>query len=83
MKHYYETTHTDGGQFPISTAHDTFEEAAAFAEAHGIATIYEVGGNWGEFEKCQWCGEWFTLYELEKGVCSQCAAALQSRGEQW
>jgi len=83
MKHYYETTHDDGGQFPIITAHETIEDAISFAEEHEIKTIYEVGGSFGEFEKCEWCGEWCPTEELKKGICWRCGLAIYSRGEEW
>lgn len=81
--HYYETTHNDGGDFPVITAHKTFEQAAAFAEIHSIVYIHEVGGNWDEFCKCAWCGEWYSTDELNNDICNRCAAAIHSRGEKW
>ena len=73
MTHYYETTHNDGGGFPVITAHDTFKEAVEFAEANGIPTIYEVGGSFDEFEKCGFCGEWFPVADLDGGGwCRDC-----------
>lgn len=84
MEIYYETAHYEYGcDYPIATAHDTLEDAIAFAEANGIDTISEIGGAWDEFMKCEWCGEWFTIPELDKGICSQCEAAIRSRGERW
>lgn len=82
MKIYYETTHDDGGEFPILTAHETIEEAIEFAEANGIKTIYEVGGSFDEFEKCEFCGEWYTTEELNNGICWRCKLAIWSRGEE-
>ena len=77
MKTYYETTHTDGGEFPIITAHDTFEEATAFAEANGIEIVYEIGGNWSEYQRCWFCEEWYETTELiGTGVCARCARAI-------
>ena len=73
MKVYYETTHYDAGEFPITTAHETIETAIEFAEANGINTISEIGGSWDEFQKCEFCGEWMPSQELDKkGWCSDC-----------
>ena len=81
MKTYYETAHYEpGDEFPTATAHDTLEEAITFAEAHGITTIQQIGGAWDEFEKCEFCGEWFTAPELENGLCAQCEQAIKSHG---
>lgn len=82
MKTYYETTHNDGGEFPVATAHDTLEAAIEFAEANGIDLICEIGGSWDEFEKCEFCGEWCTTEELDKGICQRCKLAIWSRGEE-
>ena len=83
MKHYYETTHNDGNNFPVLTAHDTIEDAIEFANAHEIKTIYEIGGAFSEFEKCEFCGEWYTLEELNRGICWRCGLAIRSRGEEY
>lgn len=81
MDTYFETTHNDGGAFPVVTAHKTFDEATAFAEAHGIAIVYEIGGAWDEFSKCEFCGEWFTLPELNReNLCPYCVQAIESHG---
>lgn len=83
MEIYYETTHNDGGVFPVTHAHDTLEEAIEFAEANGIETICEIGGTWDEYQKCWFCGEWYTSAEIEKsGVCWRCKLAIWSRGEE-
>lgn len=62
---------------------ETFDEATAYAEEHGEKTIYEIGGSWGEFEKCEFCGEWYTLEELNRGICWRCGLAIRSRGEEY
>lgn len=80
MQQYFETVHTEPGQdFPIITYHDTFEEAEAFAEAHGITEIF---GSLDTYVKCWFCGEWVTDYETDKdGTCERCQLELMSRGE--
>lgn len=74
MKHYYETTHNDGNECPITTAHDTLEEAIEFAEANGIEEIHEIGGSFDDFVKCGFCGEWLPIQELDEksGFCDHC-----------
>lgn len=81
MKIYYETAHRDTGDFPILTAHDTLEDAIQFAEANGITTIYQIGGSYDEYEKCEWCDEWHHLEKLTDGLCWRCRLAAWSRGE--
>lgn len=84
MEIYYETAHYEyGNDYPVATAFDDLDEAIEFAEAHGIDTICEIGGSWDEYMKCEWCGEWFPTSELDNGICSQCDAAIRSRGERW
>lgn len=81
MKRYFETVHNDGGEYPVATAHDTLEEAIEFADAHGITLICEIGGNWDEWEKCGFCGEWFPSEDLNKdGECLMCEQAIKSHG---
>lgn len=73
MKTYYETTHNDGGEFPLTVAHETLEEAIEYAETHGIDTINEIGGAWDDWQKCGFCGEWFPSQDLdEDGWCEHC-----------
>lgn len=73
MKTYYETTHNDGGEFPVTTAHATLEEAIEFAEANGIDLICEIGGAYDEYEKCGFCDEWMPSQDLdENGWCEHC-----------
>ena len=82
MKIYYETSHHDGGDFPVITAHDTLEKAIEFAEAHDISTVYENGGSYDEYEKCWFCGEWEPAADLDRGLCWRCKLAMYSRGEE-
>ncbi len=76
---FYETVHTEPGQdFPTTTAHDSLEEAIAFAEAHNIPTIY---GETDTFEKCWFCGEWFPIDLLDNdGTCADCDFAIRQHG---
>ena len=80
--HYYETTHYEPGDtYPTATAHDTLENAIEFAETHNITTISEIGGNWDEWEKCWFCGEWFPVSDLNtNNECFQCEQAIKSHG---
>ena len=83
METYFETAHIEeGDEYATLTVHDTLEEAIEWADTHGILTIYEIGGAWDEFEKCSFCGEWVTSYELDTdGFCERCLMALRSHGE--
>lgn len=80
--HFYETSQYEPGDiYTTLTAHDTLESAIEFAEAHNITTIYEIGGNHEEFEKCSFCGEWFPLSDLNiNNECFQCEQAIKSHG---
>ena len=79
---YYETVHTEpGDMFPTVTAHETIDDAIAFADAHGIDYITEIGGNWEEFGKCAFCGEWRNYWELNKaGECELCEMTIKYHG---
>ena len=73
MKIYYETTFHDGKTYPITTAHDTLEEAITYADLHGVKLICEIGGSWNEFEKCPICEEWYPSEQIENsGLCTRC-----------
>lgn len=82
---YYETVKRaddnllDGIDYKgILVAHDTLEDAIEYAEQNGIETITEVGGNWAEYEKCWFCGEWFDVNELNtNNECSRCESAIK------
>lgn len=77
MKHYYEID--DNGYL---TAFDDIETAIEYADRNGCSVISEIGGNWTDFEKCWFCGEWFDVCELNKEeLCKSCELALWSRGE--
>ena len=91
--HYYETyEHTPSGE-PLeadgidlkgsctATAHDTLEKAIEYAEQNGLNFVAEIGGSWDEFEKCAFCGEWYTTSELnEYGDCERCVQAMKDHG---
>ena len=82
MKHYFETVDRDGSAYPLTMAHETIEEAIDYADAHGITFICEIGSAWEEFEKCAFCGDWVTSYEVDKdGFCERCMMALKSHGD--
>ena len=62
-------------------AFEIFEDAAAYADEIGSKTIYEIGGSFDEYEKCWFCGEWFTTGELdEDDLCDSCAVAVRDHG---
>lgn len=81
MKTYYETPHRDGNEYAAVIAHDTLDDAIEYADANGIAIIYEIGSAWDEFEKCAFCGEWFPSTDLNSaGDCARCAQAIKDHG---
>jgi hypothetical protein len=77
--HYYETTHLDPGEeYFTTTAHDSLDDAISFADAHGCTYILEIGGSWNDFEKCSFCGDWFSSCEVDAEViCYHCRKAIQ------
>lgn len=90
--HYYEVynvthsgdTDADGIDYKGSceaVAFDTLEEATEYADKNGNNFIAEIGGAWDEFEKCAFCGEWFTSAELNiYGDCERCEQAMKDHG---
>lgn len=87
MKHYYEVAmryeDTEHGRDYRGALHafETLEEAIEFAEDHDATCICEIGGNWDDWEKCGFCGEWFPSTELNKdGDCTYCEQAIKSHG---
>lgn len=78
MKHYYEVVHNDGNEFPETIAFDDIDDAIEFADTHGITLISEIGGYWEEFEKCEFCHDWFCSSELIDGLCDRCEYALDN-----
>lgn len=78
---FYETAHFDGNSdFPVITTHDDLDAAITFANAREIRRIYEYGGNYEIFEKCDFCGEWFPSSEIgADGYCDTCTAYIRGR----
>ena len=60
---YFETFASDGEKCSVF-AFDTLEEAIEHAEKNGCQTIQEYGGCYTEYEKCEFCGEWFDVAEM-------------------
>lgn len=77
---YYETYETDGEKCSVHTF-DTCDEAIEHAEKSGIKTVYRIGGDYAEFEKCEFCGEWFDTDQLNKNnYCERCQCAIRDHG---
>ena len=82
MKHYYEvsTPRHDNSGFNEIFAFNTLEEAIIFAEQKAVEYVYEIGGGWGEFQPCVFCGEWFDITELnDEYTCTRCDYNLNYR----
>lgn len=87
--HYYEVVKRydenppDGVDYKgFCIACDDLDEAIKTADENGATIICECGGNWEEFEKCWFCGEWVPTSEINKdALCWRCELALYSRGE--
>ena len=79
---YYETFASDGEKCSVF-AFDTLEEAIEHAEANGCQTIQEYGGCYTEYEKCEFCGEWYDVSEMNiENYCERCQIAIQDHGFQ-
>ena len=79
---YYETYESDGEKCSVC-AFDTLDEAIAHAEAGGHKTISRIGGDFAEFEKCEFCGEWYDVSEMNiENYCERCQIAIQDHGFQ-
>lgn len=79
MTHYYETVHTvPGDTYPTITAHETFEEAETFANAHGLNEIYS---DYDTFRRCTSCKEFFPENELSPAddLCEVCEMFYNER----
>ena len=75
--HFYET----GTQGEIQ-AHETLEQAIKFAEENKCEIICEIGGNWEEWLKCSFCGDWFPSVELnEKSECNICEMVIRDHNK--
>ena len=77
---YYETFASDGEKCTVC-AFDTLDEAIEHAEASGCKTIQQNGGSYTEFEKCEFCGEWCDVSEMNiENYCERCQIAIQDHG---
>ena len=77
---YFETFASDGEKCSVF-AFDTLEEAIEHAEKNGCKTIQEYGGCYAEYEKCEFCGEWYDVSELNiENYCERCQIAIQDHG---
>ena len=76
MEHYYEI-----GKSGELIAFDDLEKAMTYADKHNCSIISEIGGAWDDFEKCSFCGEWFTSTELNiNRECERCETAIKDHG---
>jgi hypothetical protein len=78
---YYEVENKKAPQEGLPNgvvAFDTLEEAIQFADENECELISQIGGNYDEFAKCWFCGDWFPLSDLiGTGVCERCAVAIR------
>ena len=62
-------------------AFDTLEDAIKYADKNGATLICQNGGDWVDFEKCSFCGDWVESVELNSdGECTYCEQAIKSHG---
>lgn len=79
-KDYFATYEDDD---EVVAMHETFEDALNYINETSAAVerIEEIGGSWGVFEKCDFCGEFTPTAELnEKHICIYCEQAIKSHG---
>lgn len=51
------------------------------AEKINAKTIQTVGGDYAEYEKCEFCGEWCDVEELNsESYCTRCQVAIRDHG---
>jgi len=76
---YYETQHKEENtQNTVFTSHADLDTAILFSDAHNVETIQQIGGNYSEYKKCWFCGEWFETGELnEDDTCERCEIAIK------
>lgn len=75
MVHYEIETNGDVLEF------ETLEEAIDYAEENGCTHIDSIGGSWDEWEKCEFCGDWCPISELNiENYCDQCQIAIKDHG---
>ena len=81
MKHYYET-YTNDELGTVAHAHETIEEAIAFANENNCEIICEIGGSWDEYQYCWFCQEWqpTTDFNIGASVCYRCERAINDHG---
>lgn len=87
IEHYYEVvkryelTPPDGIDYKGSCTYcETLEEAITEADNTEADFIYEIGESWDEFMKCEFCGEWVIVGELNNNnCCTRCQLAIWSR----
>lgn len=61
---------------------DSLDEAIAFAEANDRDRISTCGGDWEDYGKCWFCGDWVPVSEIgTTDACWRCELELYSRGE--
>ena len=72
MERYYIETDDETLEF------DSFEDATEYAEKNGYKTIFS---GYYEFEKCEFCGEWYDVDELNiENYCERCQIAIKDHG---
>ena len=81
MDRWYEVENKKAPQEDLPNgviAFDTLEQAIEFADANNCEIISEIGGNYDEFVKCWFCGDWIPSDEIiGTGVCDRCAVAIR------
>ena len=74
METYYEVQCGDNA---VQVFHN-LEDAIAHADANGYKLISEIGGSWTEYEKCEWCEEWYDSNDIGRtGICYRCERAIE------
>lgn len=77
---YYEVYASDDEKCSVF-AFDICDEAIEHAEKSGIKTVYRIGGDYAEFEKCEFCGEWYDVEEMNiENYCERCQTAIKDHG---
>lgn len=77
---YYEIFLTDGEKCTCHTF-ENLDDAIEYAEKINAKTIQTVGGDYAEYEKCEFCGDWFDTYELNsENYCDRCQCAIRDHG---
>lgn len=72
MEKYYIETDDDTLEF------ESFEDATEYAEKNEYKTIFS---GYYEFEKCEFCGEWYDVDEMNvENYCERCQIAIKDHG---